>query len=156
MKYHVKQQTIPAPIMKTMRVPAAEREKITARLQSSLAYIATGKHPGIVEWQDLADVVNIIECLAHPLYLLDKEETLPTVTAATDSMVAAAHRYRETGSMRLDGPGLNALRTLVDWYDASQRHFSLWHMTEAKRLVEAQVRAALHGKARQGVEVVSL
>ena len=90
--------------------------QVLLRFLTALDAIAAGQHPGEAEWRDLSDAVNTVETLAIHQRKLDAVEVMPLVRDASSAMVAASERFREGLGMRLDGPGLQAMRAVVDVY----------------------------------------
>lgn len=145
------------PLAKLAPAPKAERDLVIGRFRSDLEAMARGQDPTVDDWRDLSDVVNLVETLALVQGLLDIDATMPAVRAATAAMVAAAHRFKTTGRFGLDGPGLQALREVVDTYEAAAAGFTRYVMTEATRLTQERISAAQAATAPPpGVEIVSL
>lgn len=142
------------PLDRLMRAPKAEVDLVMGRFDAALRMIEAGQHPGENEWRDLADAVNTVEALTLRMGLLDIDATMPEVVAATDGMVRAARRWRETGRMGLDGPGLVAVRAVLDTYEVCARGFTRHVMVTAAEHVREAYRRASAGLA--GREVVEL
>ena len=62
------------------------------------------------------DAVNTVETLAVTIGKLVPGEVMPTVNAAIAGMVAASERFKGGRGMRVDGPGLQALRDVLGIY----------------------------------------
>lgn len=139
------------PLSRLMPTPCAEVDVVLGRFDSALRMIEAGQHPGENEWRDLADAINTVEALTLRMGLLDVDATMPEVRAATDAMVAAARRWRETGRMGFDGPGLLAVRAVLDTYEVCARGFTKHAMVTAGNHVKEAYRKAREGLA--GTEV---
>lgn len=140
--------------------PATQQQRgaVMLRFLSALESVARGEHPGEDEWRDLADAVNTIETLTLSMRKLDAAEVMPIVNAAIAAMVGAARRFKAGQGMRLDAPGLQALRDVVDVYrqcleGLTEREMSM-AQAETQRRMHALLRKADAGQA--GREVVAL
>jgi hypothetical protein len=94
-----------------------QRDSVMLRFTTALQEMVAGRHPGEAEWRDLSDAINTTETLALHLHKLDPAEVMPTVNAAIAAMVAAANRFKAGQRMRLDAPGLQALRDVLAIYE---------------------------------------
>ncbi len=94
-----------------------ECDRVMRRFFTALHEIAAGRYPGEAEWRDLSDAINTVETLALHLHKLEPAEVMPTVNAAIAAMVGAAHRFKAGQGMRVDGPGLEALRDVLAIYE---------------------------------------
>lgn len=94
----------------------ARRNAVLLRFLSALESMARGEHPGEAEWRDVSDAINTVETLALTLRKLEATEVMPVVSTAIAAMVGAANRFKAGQGMRLDAPGLQALRQVIDVY----------------------------------------
>jgi hypothetical protein len=92
------------------------------------------------------DAVNITETLAVHLKDLDQGATAYT-QAATDALRAARARYRAGASLRLDGPGIEALRALLSIYEQCLTLLTEARVSEAMRRTAEEVRRLLKAGA---------
>jgi len=68
----------------------------------------------IVEWQELADMMNICEVMGSNGI---GAEALPHCQQAQEALEEAARRYEKTKRMGLSGVGLNAIREVYEYHD---------------------------------------
>ena len=68
----------------------------------------------IVEWQELADMMNICEVMASNGI---GPEALPHCQDSQEALTQAARRFESTGKMGLSGVGLNAIREVYEYHD---------------------------------------
>jgi hypothetical protein len=122
------------------------RNAVLLRFLSSLDSMARGSHPGEAEWRDLSDAINTVETLALRLQKLDASEVMPVVNAAIAAMVGAANRFKAGQGMRLDAPGLQALRDVVDVYRQCLEGLTEREMALAQAETQRRVNALLHAK----------
>jgi len=86
------------------------------RIRELAAIEAMSKGMGtIVEWQELADMMNICEVMASVGGI--GPEALPHCQDAQEALTEAARRFELTGKMGLSGVGLNALREVYEYHD---------------------------------------
>ena len=71
----------------------------------------------VQDWRTLVDVLNLSEVMAKAGI---GPEVLPICEKAQDALHKAAMRYQETMRMGLDGPGIHALRELIEYADLQQ------------------------------------
>jgi len=71
----------------------------------------------IHDWRTLVDVLNLSEMMARNGV---GPEVLPVCEKVQDSLHKAALRYQETMQMGLDGPGIQAVRDLLEYADLQQ------------------------------------
>ena len=127
-------------------VAVAERERVMARFRSSLETMARGSSPTEEEWRDLSDVCNTLETLTLIQRKLAIDEVMPSVRSAVDAMVAAAKRYREGKGLRLDGPGLEAMREVLAIYEQCLEGFTEREMALAQQETQRRINALLRSK----------
>lgn len=129
------------PLLMLTPAPKIDRDALMLRFLTALETIAGGSHPGEAEWRDLADAINTVETLAVTLGKLVPAEVMPTVNAAIAAMVGAANRYRAGQGMRVDGPGLQALRDVMAIYGQCLDQLTGREMAVAGQMTAARVRA---------------
>lgn len=93
-------------------MPQAKRKKTLAPMWSALESIARGAHPGEDDWRHLCDAVNLIETLWLRGHLV-REEAEPAWDAACRALARSGERWHERQVMRMDAPGLTAVRACV-------------------------------------------
>jgi hypothetical protein len=141
------------PLVFLCKTPAAQRQKTMARFQSALVDITQGRHPGPMEWRDLCDVVNVLETLVVHTKQLVPEEVQPTIDQASLSMKAAARRFQAGQGMRLDAPGIQAMRDALNVYEQC---LELLTEREMEVAIAETARAIDEVRKHADCEVVSL
>ncbi|HEV6964618.1 hypothetical protein [Roseateles sp.] len=131
------------------------RGKVLLQFYTALEAMARGEHPGEEEWRSLSDCVNTVETLALTLGKLDPAEVMPTVNAAIAGMVGAANRFKAGQGMRLDGPGLEALRDVVDIYRQALDGLTEREMAMAQAETQRRVNALMRAR-KPNHQVISL
>jgi len=75
----------------------------------------------IQDWRTLVDVLNLSEVMGKAGV---GPEVLPVCAKAQDALHKAALRFEETKKMGLDGPGIQAIRELIEYADLQQASIS--------------------------------
>ena len=75
----------------------------------------------IQDWRTLVDVLNLSEMMAKGGV---GPEVLPVCAKAQEALHKAAMRYQEPMRMGLDGPGIVAIRELIEYADLQQASIS--------------------------------
>ena len=115
------------------------REKLDmllARELASLDAFVKGR-ARMAEWSDMANVNNITQTLAG---MNIGREALPDCHKAEAALIEAAARYQRTGRMGLSGPGIQALRDVIEWHDLQRSNISRQQYEEAIRLTDARIK----------------
>jgi len=132
-----------------------QRMKVMLRFRTALATIETGEHPGIDEWRDLSDAINTVETLCLHQHKLVPQEVMPTINAAIAAMVEAARRYQAGKGMRFSGPGMHALRDVLDIYEQCLEGLTEREMALAQAETQRRVHALLRRRT-PSKEVIEL
>ena len=134
------------PLLLIQPTPKAERDATMLRFYSALDAMTRGEHPGEEEWRDMSDAVNLVETLVD-MGRLSAEQVMPTVHSAVDVMRKAAHRYFSGQAMRVDGPGLQSLREVLDVYGQCMERLTGYEIAKAAELTQERI-----AKARRRVQ----
>lgn len=143
------------PLAAMQPAPKAQRDAVMLRFTTALQEIASGRHPGEAEWRDLSDAINTVETLALHLHKLQPVEVMPTVNSAIAAMVGAAKRFQAGQGMRVDGPGLEALRDVLAIYQQCLEGLTEREMSQAQAETQRRVNALLRSKT-PSAEVIAL
>lgn len=135
--------------------PPEKRQKKLLRCHTALQEIACGKQPGKDEWGELCDVVNVLETLTTHHKKLLADEVRPTLETATMSMMTACRRYNKGQGLRLDAPGLQAMRDALAMYTQVTEQLTEREIVTAE-LDTARIIANHARNPRPGVEVMDL
>jgi hypothetical protein len=100
--------------------PRQTLNKLRVLEYSALDAITRGKGT-VQDWRTLVDVLNLAEVMGKDGL---GPEVLPVCAKAQESLHKAAMRYQETGKMGLDGPGIQAVRDLIEYADLQQASIS--------------------------------
>jgi len=116
--------------------PQAERDKLLLRELAALDDFTKGGAK-MEQWNDLASVVNLCETIAREHI---GAEALPFCQAAQDELIKTADRYKQTGRFGLSGPGITALREVIEYHDAQRASITRSEYERLIRLCTAHVR----------------
>lgn len=92
----------------------------------------------LAEWSDMVNVNNLTQTLAS---MEIGREALPDCQQAEHALIEAAERFQNTGRMGLSGPGLQALRDVIEWHDAQRSAIARSKYEEAIRLTAARIKS---------------
>lgn len=135
-------------------MPEAERERLMLVFRSAVHAMAACQHPGEAEWRDLSDAINTVETLVL-MRELDQTDAMPAVNAAIAAMVSAANRFKAGQGMRLDGQGLDAIRTVLGIYEACCEGLTGAKMAQAGKLTAQRIQQEL-ARRRNDATVVAV
>ncbi len=131
------------PLARLRVAPEDDRKALFLRQHTALESIARCSEASRSEIAELADCVNTLQTMVETMGLLNADECMPVVIAASKALQQAAHRNADTGVARVDGPGLEALRDAVWVFQRVASSASHRTMIEARNLTEQRVRRAL-------------
>lgn len=99
------------------------------------------------DWKALADMLNLCETMASEGV---GREALPACEAAQEALERTHDRFKATGRMGMDGPGLQALRELHEWHDAQRTSIARSEYERLIKLTAARIRNAVKRAAADG------
>lgn len=149
----------------TVPMPEARRRHQLTRMLGGLDEIATGSQPTADAWRVLSDAVNLLEtlvehgpwldCAGDVIELHDSTGLLPTAVAA---LAEAGERMLRGKPLRLDGPGMYAVREVLCEYTAlletlPERTVIKCHRETERRLAKILARIAA---LESGVRVMAV
>lgn len=138
----------------TEPAPAAgRRHQLTVMLQG-LANIEQAEKPTTNDWRVVSDAVNLMETLVDMGVVEDASGLLMDAVTA---MATAGRRHRAGGQIRLDGPGIQAVRAVLEDYGTVLNAIPHRTLVKCHRKTEKRLRDILAGRAKpHDVEVMDL
>lgn len=124
--------------------PRKELDRLLARELGSLDDFIHGR-ASLQQWHDLATVVNLCETLAHEGV---GPEALEPCAKAQDALIDAARRFTKTQKMGLTGPGIQALRDVIEYHDLQRSSIS---RSQYERVIKLTV-----DRVKSGYKVVDV
>ncbi|MBQ1764313.1 MAG: hypothetical protein IIZ92_15600 [Aquincola sp.] len=134
-------------------MPISLQEKHELMQLSALQSIATAATPDRDDWNELADVCNVVESLIVMKQIND--DHWQTLRPAVDAMKAAARRYTAGQRLGMTGPELEAMRAICLLYRECCARLS--HMTIHRATLHADKEAKKawqSGRVARGEAVV--
>lgn len=131
---------------------AEKRNYTMAGFLAALEAIEKHPEPTKADWRVLSDCVNLTESLID-LGEIDGREVTDAAVAA---MAAAARRKVEGGQIRFDGPGLAAMRALVEDFGEVLKVLPARVMIRSHRHACKRLKAIKRGKRRPGDKVITM
>lgn len=164
----------------TQPMPAHTRAQQLKRMADALHEMTTAPQPGTWTWRVLSDAVNLLEtlvlcgeapikdtatgktiashwrgCDGNPVEVADTTGLLADAIAA---MAKAGERSFDGHPLRLDGPGLQAVRAVLEDYQAALEFLPARTMVRCHRQTEQRLRKIynLIGHLPDGVHVMAV
>ena len=139
----------------TEPLPLAKRTHQVTRMLQGLAAIELAEEPARDDWRVCSDAVNLMETLVVEQKVA--EDTQGLLTDAIAALAAAGRRHQGGMPIRLDGPGIQAVRAVLEDYAALLDVLPARTVIRAHRLTERRIAAILDGRRRpHDVEVLEL
>jgi hypothetical protein len=136
-------------------MPLAKRTHQITRMLQGLASIEQCAAPTTEDWRLCSDAVNLMETLVLQLRVAEDRQGL--LNDAIAALAAAGRRHKGGMPIRLDGPGIQAVRAVLEDYAELLAILPARTVIRAHRLTERRIAAILAGKRRpHDVEVMDL
>jgi hypothetical protein len=138
----------------TEPMSASSRLHQLTRMYGGLHALETAPEPTTDDWRVCSDAVNLMETLVEMKVVEDGSGLL------MDAITALAHagrRHREGHSLRLDAPGIKAVRSVLEDYASVLEQLPARTMLQAHRLTEKRIHDILQGRKRpHDVEIMNI
>lgn len=139
----------------TAPMPLARRTHQLTRMWQGLAAIEAAQAPTTEDWRLCSDAVNLVETMVVEMKVANDASGL--LQDAITALAAAGRRHRGGMPIRLDGPGITAVRGVLEDYAALLEQLPERTVIRAHRLTERRIHQILAGKRRpHDVEVMDL
>lgn len=126
------------------------------RMKAGLKAIETGELPVAHDWRVCSDAVNIMEtlvtggtwkdCDGDDVQITDADRLIPDAIAG---LAMAGKRKLDGGHIRLDGPGIKAIRAILEDYETMLESLSARSIIRAHRLTERRLQEILRGRGHK-------
>lgn len=135
-------------------LPQAQRTYQLTRMYQGLHALETAERPTYNDWRVVSDALNMLETLVVEMQVCeDKSKLLPDAMRALAE--AGQRNKREGKPIRLDGPGIQAVRAMLENYAELIEILPARIMYRCHRLTEKRLFEILEGKKRSyDVEIV--
>lgn len=136
-------------------MPEAHRIHQTRVMRQALHALETHDEPSATDWRIVSDCVNLMETLVREMKLCEDPGQL--LDDAVAAMAYAGKRKFTHGKIRLDGPGIAAVRDILTDYEAVLQQLPHRTVINCHRRTERRIRQILNGqRPAHDVEVVNL
>jgi hypothetical protein len=137
-------------------LPLQKRSYQLERMKCGLKSIETGESPSPQDWRMCSDAVNIMEtlvtqgvwkdCEGDDVQITDADRLIPDAIAA---LAMAGKRSLDGKHIRLDGPGIKAVRAILEDYETMLNNLSARSVIRAHRLTERRIQEILRGRGKK-------
>ena len=129
------------------------RHQLTA-MYAGLNAMEQGQQPTTHDWRVCSDAVNLMETLIVQGTVIDADGLLMDAITA---MAKAGKRHVAGGQIRLDGPGITAMRSILADYATVIETLSERVMVQCHRDTEKRLQQIMRGQRQpHDVEIVSV
>jgi hypothetical protein len=148
--YNIMDELMASP---TEPLPAAYRTHQLTRMYEGLHALETADNPTTDDWRVVSDAVNMLETLVEMQVCEDSSGLL--MDAVRGLAIAGQRHKREGKPIRLDGLGIQAVRSVLASYADLLNMLPARVMYRCHRLTEKRIHAILAGrKLAHDVEVM--
>ena len=126
-------------------LPDSHRVHQLTRMYGGLHAIETAPEPTTDDWRVCSDAVNLMETLVEMQVVEDASGLLMDAITA---LALAGKRHRAGGPIRLDAPGIKAVRAVLEDYAAVLEQVPARTMLQAHRQTEKRIHEILQGRKR--------
>lgn len=139
----------------TAPLPDAKRLHQLTRMYSGLRALETATDPSPDDWRMCSDAVNLMETLVLEMRVCADTDGL--LMDAVAALAKAGKRHMAGGPIRMDGPGTQAMRAVLQEYAYLLDILPHRTIIHCHRLTERRIRAIFAGKVQpHDVEVIDL
>lgn len=132
-----------------------KRQYQLLRMYEGLRALEIAPEPSTEDWRVVSDAVNLMETLILEMKIC--EDTSGLLMDAITAMAKAGQRNLAGGAIRLDGPGIQAVRAVLRDYAELIEVLPARTMVRCHRLTEKRILDILHGRLRpHDVEITRL
>lgn len=138
----------------TEPMPAEYRTHQLTRMYEGLHSLEKADDPSTEDWRVVSDAVNMLETLVVEMKVCDDDSGL--LMDAVRALAVAGQRHKREGKpIRLDGPGIQAVRAVLASYSELLEVLPARTMYRCHRLTEQRIHAILAGRTRpHDVEII--
>lgn len=132
-------------------LPIEKRMYQLQNMWEALDNLEKADKPTIRDWESVADAVNMMEALRDMGVVQDPDQI---VEQAIEALGKAGFRSMKGANIRLDGPGIQLMRGVLEDYCDALEALPERTMIRAHRHAERRVREMIKGKKRKTDVVV--
>lgn len=136
-------------------LPQAWRTYQLTRMYAGLSNLEQADNPTPDDWRVVSDAVNLVETLVLEMKVCQDDSGL--LMDAITALATAGKRSKEGKTLRLDGAGIQAVRSILRDYSELLDVLPARTMVRCHRLTEKRIQDMLDGKRRpHDVEICDL
>jgi hypothetical protein len=136
-------------------LPEHWRTHQLTKMYQSLNQLEQGENPTPDDWRICSDAVNLVETLVLEMKVCQDDSGL--LMDAITALAMAGKRSKEGKTLRLDGAGIVAVRSILRDYSELLDVLPARTMVRCHRLTEQRIQDMLNGKRRpHDVEICDL
>ena len=129
----------------TEPMPEFMRRHHVTLMNNALNAIVQGDDANKTDWRIICDGINMLESLVQSGLMRDEHDT---ILAAVKAMHAAAMRSQAGKGIRLDGPGIQVIRGILEDYQTAIESLSHRDMVSCHRDAERRAWEIRTGKRK--------
>ncbi len=137
--------------------PLPERSRLhqLTVMWQGLASLETGSAPTNNDWRVVSDAVNLMETFVKDMAIC--EDATGLLQDAVKALALAGQRKWAGGALRLDGPGIQAVRAVLENYADLLEVLPHRTVVKCHRITERRILKIMHGIRRPSdMEVIAL
>jgi mRNA-degrading endonuclease YafQ of YafQ-DinJ toxin-antitoxin module len=139
----------------TEPLPVAHRTHQLTMMYGGLNAMETAPTPTTDDWRVVSDAINLMETLVVEMKVCEDSSGL--LMDAITALALAGKRNRAGGTIRMDGAGIQAVRSILSDYAELLNVLPARTMYRCHRLTEKRLHDLLDGKRRpHDVEITSM
>lgn len=136
-------------------LPECSRLHQLTVMWQGLASMETGDAPTNNDWRVVSDAVNLMETLVKEMAIC--EDATGLLPDAVTALALAGRRKWAGGALRLDGPGIQAVRAVLENYADLLEVLPHRVVVRCHRITERRMLKIMHGvRQPHDVEVIAL
>lgn len=129
-------------------LPKEQRTYQLTRMYQGLHALETAERPTYNDWRVVSDALNMLETLVVEMQVCEDKNKL--LSDAMRALAEAGQRNKRKGKpIRLDGPGIQAVRAMLENYAELIEILPARIMYRCHRLTEKRLFEILEGKKRE-------
>lgn len=143
-------------ILASATAPLPEKARLhqLTVMWQGLASLEGGDNPSTNDWRVCSDAVNLMETFVTMGIVEDASGLLMDAVTA---LAMAGRRHQAGKPLRLDGPGIQAVRSILEDYAGLLDQLSHRTVVRCHRLTEARIRAIMDNRKKpHDVEILAI
>lgn len=156
-RFAPKTYTLVDELLASPRLPLPDKSRLhqLTVMWQGLANLETGANPTNNDWRVVSDAVNLMETFVNDMAICEDRTGL--LQDAVTALAMAGKRKVAGGALRLDGPGIQAVRAVLENYADLLDVLPHRTVVRCHRMTERRMLKIMHGiRQAHDVEVMAL